>query len=169
MRDEGTFRPRIKPVSLPRTSSKSPIPKGLPFISPATAAAQLATWRAEAARQGYGEVAGRNARRTVTSLFDASGVLAQPWVDAGCNVITYDLQTGGDISQFDAENLLEQHGNDDVWDHLLAVLQRRPVEMPANKAAACHFAILLAASSSPLRMASAKASGKSFGSCARTR
>ncbi|KWT70839.1 MULTISPECIES: DNA cytosine methyltransferase [unclassified Variovorax] len=122
MRHEGTFRPRIKQVSLPRTSSKSPIPKGLPFISPATAAAQLAAWKAEAARQGCGEVAGRNACRTVISLFDASGVLAQPWVDAGYNVITYDLQTGGDISQFDAENLLEQHGNDDVW----AILAQPP-------------------------------------------
>lgn len=122
MRQQGTFRPRIKPISLPRTSSKCPTPKGMAFISIAIAAARLQSWKAEAFRQGRGESWGRNARRTVISLFDASGVLAQPWVDAGYNVVTYDLQTGGDISQFDAENLLEQHGNDDVW----AILAQPP-------------------------------------------
>lgn len=122
MRHEGTFHPRIKPRSLPRTSSKCPTPKGMTFISTAIAAARLQSWKAEASRQGRGESWGRNACRTVISLFDASGVLAQPWVDAGYNVVTYDLQTGGDISQFDAENLLEQHGNDDVW----AILAQPP-------------------------------------------
>ncbi|MDM0022153.1 hypothetical protein [Variovorax saccharolyticus] len=122
MRQQGTFRPRIKPISLPRTSPKCRTPKGMPFISTATAGALLASWKAEAARQGRGEIGGRNAHRTVISLFDASGVLAQPWVDAGYSVVTYDLQTGGDISLFDAENLLEQHGNDDVW----AILAQPP-------------------------------------------
>ena len=122
MRQQGTFRPRIKPISLPRTSSKRPTPKGMAFISTAIADARLASWKAEAARQARGEIGGRNAHRTVISLFDASGVLAQPWVDAGYSVVTYDLQTGGDISQFDAENLLEQHGNDDVW----AILAQPP-------------------------------------------
>lgn len=131
LRYESTFRPRIKTISLPRTSSKSPVPKGLPFMSPAAAAARLESWKTEAARQGSGEARGRNARRTVISLFDASGVLAQPWVDAGYNVVTYDLQTGGDITQFDAENLLEQHGNDDVW----AILAQPPCTHYASSGA----------------------------------
>lgn len=113
-RDRAMFRPDIKPVSLPRVDSSRPQPKGMEFLSPEAAAAKLAEWKAEADRQGRdGKLANYN--RTVISLFDASGVMSQPWVDAGYNVVTYDLQTGEDINDFDAETLLERHGNDEVW------------------------------------------------------
>lgn len=120
-RYNATFKPAIKPVSLPRTTSANPKPEGVEFLSPEQAAEKVAEWKAEAARQGK-TFAGKNGMRTVISLFDASGVLAQPWHEAGYNVVAYDLQTGADISEFNAENLLEQHGNDEVW----AILAQPP-------------------------------------------
>lgn len=120
-RARAMFRPARPTVSLPRTSSNNPAPAALPFISFAEAAARLQSWKDEAARQGREDLS-QNAQRTVISLFDASGVISQPWVDAGYNVICYDLQHGGDISQFDAENLLDMHGNDEVW----AILAQPP-------------------------------------------
>lgn len=109
------------PVSLPRTSSANLKPANVEFLSTDAASTVLAQWKAEAAHQGK-TLAGKNGMRTVISLFDASGVLAQPWFEAGYNVIAYDLQTGTDISTFDAQNLLDQHGNDEVW----AILAQPP-------------------------------------------
>lgn len=120
-RYEATFRPDTKPVSLPRVTSAKPKPEGVEFLSRKEADKKLAEWQAEADRQGR-QLASQNSRRTVISLFDASGVIAQPWIDAGYNVVSYDLQTGADINSFDAENLLETHGNDEVW----AVLAQPP-------------------------------------------
>lgn len=51
-RYEATFRPDIKPVALPRVSSKTPKPAGMEFISTQEAATRLESWKAEAARQG---------------------------------------------------------------------------------------------------------------------
>lgn len=116
-----TFGEHPNPVSLPRTSSATPKPDGVEFLTADEAATKLAEWKAEAARQGK-KFAGQNGMRTVISLFDASGVLAQPWHEAGYNVVAYDLQTGTDISAFNADNLLEQHGNDEVW----AILAQPP-------------------------------------------
>lgn len=115
------FHPTDPKVSLPQVTAKNPRPKGIEFISPAEAKKRLDGWKAEAERQGK-ENLSRNAMRTVISLFDVSGVIAQPWVEAGYNVVSYDLQTGADINEFNAENLLEQHGNDEVW----AILAQPP-------------------------------------------
>lgn len=114
-RDQATFDPDIAPVNLQRDVEKV----RTKLLAPDQAKAELEKWKAEADRQGSTSV---NANRTVISLFDASGVLAQPWVDAGYNVVTYDLQSGADISTFDAENLLDQHGNDEIW----AILAQPP-------------------------------------------
>jgi site-specific DNA-cytosine methylase len=48
--------------------------------------------------------------------------MAKPWADAGYTVYTYDLQDGQDINEFNAENLLEQHGNDNI----MVVLSQPP-------------------------------------------
>lgn len=113
-RYKATFFPDTKPVSLPRVTEKKPQPKGMDFITPEQAEQRLESWKAEAMRQGSDPKL-RNYLRTVISLFDASGVMAQPWIDAGYNVVSYDLQTGADITEFDAQNLIEQHGNDEIW------------------------------------------------------
>ncbi|MEI7464440.1 MAG: PLxRFG domain-containing protein [Burkholderiales bacterium] len=118
---DATFKPSTTPVSLPLITSARPKPNGVTFLTSEQATAKIDEWKAEAARQGR-KLAGKNANRTVISLFDASGVLAKPWVEAGYNVVTYDLQTGDDINEFSAENLLEQHGNDEVW----AILAQPP-------------------------------------------
>lgn len=114
------FGPQDERVSLPRIMGGK-VPAGVEFMTPEQAKAELAKWKAEAKRQNK-KLAGENGNRTVISLFDASGVLAQPWAEAGYNVVAYDLQTGTDISQFDAQNLLEQHGNDEVF----AILAQPP-------------------------------------------
>ena len=120
-RVRATFEPGIKSVSLPRVSSANAKPEGVEFLTPEQAKARVDGWKAAAKRQGK-KLAGQNGNRTVISLFDASGVLAQPWADAGYNVVAYDLQTGSDINDFNAENLLEQHGNDEVF----AILAQPP-------------------------------------------
>jgi hypothetical protein len=120
-RMRATFTPDTKPVSLPRVTGSNTKPAGVEFMSPEQAAAKLAEWKAEADRQGT-KLAGPNSNRVVLSLFDASGVLAQPWYEAGYRVFTYDLQTGGDIAAFNAENLLETHGNDEIF----AILAQPP-------------------------------------------
>ncbi len=109
-----TFRPDIKPVSLPRVTSAKPKPDGVEFMTPDAAAKVLQSWKDEVDRQDR-EKHSANNNRTVISLFDASGVMSQPWIDAGYNVVTYDIQTGDDINDFNAEMLLDRHGNDNVW------------------------------------------------------
>lgn len=85
--------------------------------SKAQADKTLQQWREDARKQGR---TGKNNGLTVISLFDASGAWSQPWLDAGYNVVRYDLQDGQDIAEFSAEMLLEEHGNDDVWAILAA-------------------------------------------------
>lgn len=111
---EAIFRPGTPKVVMPKTVEGGRAPKAMPFMSAEDAAAEVEAWKAEAKRQGK-ENASANAGRTVISLFDASGVMAQPWFDAGYNVVTYDLQNGQDINDFSAEMLIDEHGNDNVW------------------------------------------------------
>lgn len=116
-----TFRPDIKPVTLPLAVDGTKASPKLPSVGKKEAAARLKAWKDEAARQGRENVSA-NANRTVISLFDVSGVMAQPWIDAGYNVYTYDLQTGDDINDFDAQTLLERHGNEEIY----AILAQPP-------------------------------------------
>lgn len=113
-RDMATFRPNITPVSLPRATSADPKPAGVDFLPQAEADKVIQSWMDEAARQGKDAKLG-NYNRTIISLFDASGVMSAPWEEAGYNVIRYDIQNGDDIHDFDAESLIERHGNDNVW------------------------------------------------------
>lgn len=80
-------------------------------ISQDDARARLTEWKANAKKQG---ATGMNAERVVLSLFDASGEWAKPWVDAGYQVHTFDLQTGDNINDFSVEYLVETLGLDNV-------------------------------------------------------
>jgi hypothetical protein len=92
-------------------------PQAEETLTQAQAKKLVNSWKQEAKNQGK---SGKNGDKTVISLFDASGEWAKPWADAGFNVVTYDLQTGDDIREFDAASLLEAHGNDNVWAILAA-------------------------------------------------
>ncbi len=106
--------PAEQRVSLPRVTSINDKPEGVEFLPQQEADQIVQSWMDEAARQGREAVAD-NANRTVISLFDASGVMSEPWERAGYNVVRYDIQNGDDINDFNAEMLLERHGDDNVW------------------------------------------------------
>lgn len=111
-------------ITLPMLTKSRRFAKSLPFIAQEAANQRVAGWKAEATRQGR-ECYSANAQRTVISLFDASGVISEPWAEAGYNVHCYDLSVDGefgDITKFCAELLLERHGNDEVW----AILTQPP-------------------------------------------
>lgn len=113
-RYQATFNPDVQRISLPRVTAASPKPAGVEFLPQAEANQVVQSWKDEAARQGKQPSSG-NYTRTVISLFDASGVMSRPWEEAGYNVIRYDIQNGDDINDFNAEMLLERHGDDNIW------------------------------------------------------
>jgi len=67
-----------------------------PELPDAVAAARLAEWKAEALRIG---AEGAHEDDIIVSLFDASGVFSQPYVDMGFHVRRYDLKHGDDVVQ----------------------------------------------------------------------
>lgn len=101
----------------PKQGTSKPKADAANYVSPAGAKKRVDQWKAEAKRQGK---TGKNADKTVLSLFDYSGEWAKPWEEAGYNVVTFDLQNGDDINEFSAEMLLEQFGNDNVYAILAA-------------------------------------------------
>ena len=108
----------IRYNALMHAADKPAKPKPQEMLTPEEAKAQLEEWKAEAKRQGK---TSKNFGRTIMSLFDASGEWSQPWVDAGYNVWTFDIQNGEDINDFSAEYLLtEGFGDVEVWGILAA-------------------------------------------------
>lgn len=65
-----------------------------PFIEQDEADALFEQWKAKAKEIGETE---DNSDKVVISLFDASGVISQPWADAGYNVVRYDKKHGDDL------------------------------------------------------------------------
>jgi len=61
------------------------------------AAAQLEAWKREAKRIGREE---DHSREVILSLFDTTGAWSQPYVDAGYDVIRYDIKDGDDLVRF---------------------------------------------------------------------
>lgn len=106
---------RLNELFNPKQDPAKPQPEKM--VSPAEAKKIVDGWKQEAKKQGR---SGENADKTVISLFDASGEWSKPWAEAGFNVVTYDLQSGQDIKDFDAATLLEEHGNDNIWAILAA-------------------------------------------------
>ena len=108
----------IRYNALMHAADKPAKPKPQEMLTPEEAKAKLEEWKAEAKRQGKSH---KNQNRTIMSLFDASGEWSQPWVDAGYNVWTFDIQNGEDINDFSAEFLLnEGFGDVEVWGILAA-------------------------------------------------
>jgi N12 class adenine-specific DNA methylase/uncharacterized protein YcbK (DUF882 family)/predicted RNA methylase len=64
------------------------------FISEAEAARRLQAWKDAAKEVGK---SGKNANKAIVSLFDYTGAWAQPWRDAGYQVILHDIKSDGDI------------------------------------------------------------------------
>lgn len=88
----------VKP--LPPSDVVSPPPRTVtvdsyagPKISAEEAAARLDAWKAEAKRIGQTKRDGE----IVISLFDASGVMSEPWRDMGFEVYQLDLKLGDDL------------------------------------------------------------------------
>lgn len=98
--DEGEPQPAdIKPlgpsdlVPAPERTVKAADYAGPP-IAPEQAAAKLAEWKARAKAIGASQ---DNSRRVIYSLFDASGVISQPFRDMGFTVIQKDIKLGDDL------------------------------------------------------------------------
>lgn len=96
------FPAPARTVSLPIDRSMRPGE----FVTPETAAARIATWKAEA--RGMGE-AGGHADKVILSLFDYTGAWSQPWVEAGFTVLRFDVKTGDDILRDPIENRIREH------------------------------------------------------------
>jgi len=69
----------------------------LPKIAQAEADRIIANWKWQAKKLGEME---DNSRRIVYSLFDVSGVISQPWRDAGYTVRQFDIKKGEDLMDF---------------------------------------------------------------------
>ena len=108
----------IRRNALMHSTEKPAKPKPTEMLTPEEAKAQIDEWKAEAARQGK---TNKNYNKTILSLFDASGEWAKPWYEAGYDVHTFDIQTGEDINDFNAEYLLENgYGDLNIWGILAA-------------------------------------------------
>jgi hypothetical protein len=68
-----------------------------PEITQEEAAKRLEEWKAEAKRVGREE---DHSSEVILSLFDASGVFSQPYVDAGYDVRRFDIENGDDLARF---------------------------------------------------------------------
>lgn len=72
---------------------------------------QIEQWKAHAAAQGE---TGANSNKIVLSLFDRTGEWAKPWLDAGYQVHTFDIQNDpefGDVKNFSAEFFMDLFGD----------------------------------------------------------
>jgi hypothetical protein len=66
-------------------------------ISQDEANKQVAEWKRIAKQIGKTT---DNSNKVIISLFDASGVISQPWLDAGYTVLQYDIKLGDDLIEF---------------------------------------------------------------------
>lgn len=96
--------PELEGTAFPRKEDNFPAPaqtvvlenklRGEPFLTQQEAAARVAEWKAEAKRIGREH---DNSKKVVISLFDRSGVMSQPYEDAGYTVFRYDLERGHNL------------------------------------------------------------------------
>ena len=92
------------------------------YIEQEEADAKFEEWQDYATSQrenpkGFEHYPGRgdNRNKTVISLFDKTGNWAQPYVEAGYEVITFDIQNGQDIADFSTEYFTENFDINDVF------------------------------------------------------
>ena len=81
------------------------------YISQGAANKQLEEWQAHAQEQGANDRSrSENNNRWVISLFDRTGVISAPWVEAGYNVIHVDIENGIDINDMDIQWWADNYG-----------------------------------------------------------
>lgn len=86
------------------------------WMAPEEAQERIARWKKHALSQ-RGDP--RNAQKVVLSLFDLTGAWAQPWIDAGYQVYTFDIQRDPnmeDVNKFSTEFFNDQFGAFDGMD-----------------------------------------------------
>ena len=94
--------------------------KGMPFLSIGEAKKRVDGWKAHAKAQARTGGSQGNGGKTVLSLFDYTGQWAEPWWEAGYNVLQFDLQHGQDVNEFSAEYFVENYDISDVYAILAA-------------------------------------------------
>ena len=100
---QGSFRGDEQPVQMD-PAAVFPLRKGTVnldqqanrggFMPLDEATARLAFWKKTAKDIG---ATGANKQKAIISLFDYTGAWAQPWLDAGYQVLRFDIKTGSDI------------------------------------------------------------------------
>lgn len=100
------------------------------FISKKAADKKIAGWKAHVADQ-FKNHRGDNFDKTVLSLFDYTGEWSKPWLEAGYNVIHFDIQNGQDVMDFSAEYFADTYNVGDVH----AILAACPCTDFANSGA----------------------------------
>lgn len=94
------------------------------YISAEEAEKRLDGWKKRAEEQfADPKVRNRNNDKWVLSFFDRTGKWAQPWREAGYNVLTFDIQSNTDLAEVNAEyfhKLIEQQGITEVYHIILA-------------------------------------------------
>lgn len=89
------------------------------LLSTDVAKARIEEWKrsAQAQARTHGP---DNAQRIILSLFDYTGQWSQPYVDAGYQVLRFDIQHGQDINDFCVEYFVENYDICDVYGILAA-------------------------------------------------
>lgn len=105
-----------------------------PYITPQEAEKKIEGWRSRV-KEIRAKHSSENGNKWVLSLFDYTGTWAQPWADAGYNVLTFDIQNGEDIRDFSAEYF---NDNTDIGE-VYAILAACPCTDFASSGAR-HFA-----------------------------
>lgn len=98
---------------------------GKGWMSGDDAKAEIASWKANARKQGR---AAENGDKVVLSLFDLSGEWSKPWEEAGYQVFRFDIQAdpdAGDINKFSSEFFNDWFGAFDGMD-IYAILAACP-------------------------------------------
>jgi len=93
--------------------------KGTPYLSELEARERVESWKAHT-RQQFEQHGRDNSDKTILSFFDLTGEWSRPWVEAGYNVITFDIQTGQDVMDFSADYFIENWDFGEVYGILAA-------------------------------------------------
>lgn len=96
--------PELEGKEFPRKTNLFPAPEATismqkrladtPLLTQEEANAQVAAWKAEALRIGREQ---DNSKKVVISLYDRTGIMSQPYEDAGYTVFRYDMERGDNL------------------------------------------------------------------------
>lgn len=105
---------------------------GVSYIPIDQAEKQIAEWKAEALRIGREE---DNSKKIVLSMYDTTGKLTQPWIDAGYDVRRYDLKDGYDLLMSYSPDTIDTLENAE-GKRVVAILAQPPCTCFTNSGAA---------------------------------